>query len=488
MNILFIYSLNDVQSTSKPLWRQNQIAFGISYISSFLKKHGHITKLIVLSKLFGKKNKNIINKYLKSFCPKLICFAAVATEWNFIRDIATYIKSINPNVFCLIGGPFASLSPDVILSNNFDALCIGEGEYPTLELVTQLEKGEFPSSIPNLWIKHGSVIERNSSRPFLENLDSLPFPDREIWQEWIAEYSESSILVLISRGCPFQCTYCCNHAFSKLAPGTYVRFRTPENIIQEIKQLIERFPRRREFFLESESIGINKNWSLQLCSELALFNATLNRPLSFLANLRITPQADLEDLFTMLKKSNFNKLYIGLESGSERIRYEILKRNYSNQDVINTVKLARRYGLKIYFYNMIGVLGETVSDFKETVKINRMCLPDNHCTSIFFPYPGTDLYFLCREKGLLGKPFEVNRERFEAALDLPGFSKKQIQRSFNWFDYYVYKGRKPLYKILVRVSFKKLQSNYYWYYLYRKVRRYLPFFELLANVFREYDK
>jgi radical SAM superfamily enzyme YgiQ (UPF0313 family) len=342
-----------------------------------------------------------------------------------------------------------------------------------------------PSDIPNLWIKHGSEIEKNSPRPFLQDLDSLPFPDREIWQEWIEERQGSRYSVLLARGCPFQCTYCCNHALKKVALGAYVRFRSPDNIVKEIKEITNRSQSTKEIYLEVESFGINKEWAIELCSKLESFNKTLSHPLFFGANLRITPNADLENLFVACKKCNFRFINIGLESGSERVRREILKRNYSNEDIINAVVSARKHGLKIALFNMIGIPGETIGDFKETVKINRICLPDWHFTSIFFPYPGTDLYFLCKEQGLLKKPLDTEIERMKATLDLPGYTKKQIEKSYIWFDYYVYKGRKPIYKILGLVLKSKLRSKSYLNIFLKKLSR-LIFFNWLRNVLRKY--
>jgi len=468
MNILFVYSIDEVYSLIKPLYAPEQIQFGISYISSFLKKHLYQTRLVVLGRLLGKKNFNIIDKYLEEFYPKLICFTAVSSEYSFILDIAKYIKSRYPDIYLMLGGPHVSLNPKEALSGKFDAVCIGEGEYPTLELASQLEKGISPSGISNLWIKNGQIIEENLPRPFLQDLDSLPFPDRQMWQEWIPEGSGAMLPVLLGRGCPFECTYCCNHALKKIASGTYVRLRSAENIIAEIREIITRYPIVETIYLEVETIGINKEWTMQLCSKLQYLNATLNKPLSFGVNLRVTPHMELESLFAEFKKTNFSFINIGLESGSERVRREILKRNYSNADIINAVRLARKYGLKVRFYNLIGVPGETLADFKETIRINKVCQPDSHYTYIFYPYHGTVLYSSCKEQGLLGKNLDTEMERSKACLNLPGFTKRQIQRSYLWFDYYLYKGRKPAYKLLAGVLASKIRLNYF----YRRIKHY----------------
>ena len=469
MNILFIQSLNDIQSPSKPLQTHQQIQFGISYISSLLKKNGHNTKLVVLSRNSVRKSKEILRKYLKEFCPRLICFTAVATEYSFIANVAKHVKANHPDIYLLIGGPHASLNPQEVSRGDFDAICVGEGEYPTIELVEQLEKGAVPTGIANLWIKNGSPIEKNSPRPFIEDLDSLPYPDRQMWLDWIKDESAVENSVLISRGCPFECSYCCNHAFKKLAGGHYVRFRSPDNIIGEIRQIITRFPATKQIFLEAETISINKGRTIELCAKLEELNGTLRQPISFGSNIRITPDSDYEELFDAFEKSNFCFINIGVESGSEKVRRETLKRNYSNEDIINAAALARKHGLKIAFFNIVGLPGETIDDFMETVKINRTCLPDRHYTSIFFPYPGTELYSLCTQRGLLKQTLDTTMERRKAVLDLPDFHRKQIQKCFIWFDYYVYRGLKPKYKILASVLRSKLSSKNYLNCLYRKL-------------------
>jgi len=479
MNILFIYSLDSGLRANGLLYSQGQLQLGISYISSLLQKYGHRTELAVVSRLFGRKNKTILKEYLNKFRPRLICFTAVATQYSFIASIAKYIKRYYPDIYLLVGGVHVALNPHEVLFDDFDALCIGEGEYPTLELVLQLEKKIIPSDIPNLWIKHGSKIEKNLTREFLQELDSLPFLDRKMWQKWMNQKSPQECTILLSRGCPFNCSYCCNHAIRKTAQGIYVRYRSPKNIVEEIKEILIDFPTIKEIFLETETIAANMNWCIEFCSELEHFNVTISKSLSFGTNIRITPNLDLDNIFSALKRSNFRFINIGFESGSERVRREILRRDYSNYDVINTVKLARKYGLQVNFCNLIGIPGETLADFKETIVINRICKPDGHTAYIFFPYPGTDLYFLCKEQGLLKGPLDPREERSRATLDIPGFSKKQIQKSFTLFNYYICNNLDPEDKLAILI----LRLKDFNRFLDR-----LSFLKYLKKPFKEYTK
>jgi anaerobic magnesium-protoporphyrin IX monomethyl ester cyclase len=472
MKVLFVYSLADIQSPDKPLSQPEEMNFGLSYISAVLKQHGHATKLVVLSRQLGKKNAERLDEAITVFEPKIICWSAVSTEYPFMAEQAAYVKAKYPDIFLIIGGPHVSLNPDGVLNGAFDALCIGEGEYPIWELVEQLAQGKTPIGIANLWIKHGSGIAKNPTRPFLANLDDLPFPDRELWQDWIADSPAARYSVLLGRGCPFNCTYCSNHALRKLASGRYVRWRSPDNIVAEIKEIALKFPKKKEIYLEVETFGVDKVWARELCCKLKNLNSSLDQPLSFGVNIRVTPGADFNDLFAACREANFRFINVGLESGSNRVRQEVLKRIYDNQDIVRTVVAARQHGLQVALFNMIGLPTETLADFRETIKVNRECQPDWHLTSIFYPYPGTDLYQLCRDLGLLkDQPKKFLTERVQSVLDLPGFSKKQIQKNFIWFDWRVYKGFKPWHKLLITVAATKLRTRPRLHYYFRRLTK-----------------
>jgi len=460
MKIMFIYTLEDIQSTAKPLRSWATIQFGISYISSVLKADGHSTQLVVLgSNNHYQDNIKLLNTVMGEFSPHLICFTAVASQYLFVKKIASVIKSQWPDKYLIIGGVHATLNPSDVINDSFDAICIGEGEYPTLELCRQIEANTIPRGIANLWIKSpDGRIERNSPRPFLQDIDDLPFPDRTIWMPWVKEQLGSELAVLLGRGCPYGCTYCCNHALKKVAPGKYVRSRSPENIIKELAFLHTTYPTQSRIYFEVESIASNKAWLIELCKQIEAFNATIDNFISYGCNFRISPQSIDEKIFFALKKANFYKINIGLEAGSERIRREILKRDYSNKDFLDVTAMAREVGLKIFVFNIIGLPGETWDDYMETASLNRQCQPDGHYTGIFFPYPGTELYDMCIREGFIKTPIDQQSDRRRPVIDFPHFSKPQIQKAYTWFNYHVYKDHKPLWWVLMQTVMTKVRS------------------------------
>jgi radical SAM superfamily enzyme YgiQ (UPF0313 family) len=402
--------------------------------------------------------KSALNKYVGEFKPGLVCFTSVFSEYAFVSSLAMYVKNRYRNVYVLGGGPHISLNPETAIQDAFDVICIGEGEYPTLELAQQLEAGKEPSNISNLWIKHGADIERCPTRKFLQDLDSLPFPDRDMWQPWIAD-PRTAPSILPARGCPFNCTYCCNHKLKELADGTYVRFRSADSVLAELDHLISAYPHTRHVYFEVETLGANMNFAAELCEKLREFNSVRENRLTFGVNLRVTPNRDYFPLFSALRVAGFTELKIGLESGSKRIRMDILGRNYGNEDVLRTVQAAKRHGLKVGLYILLGCPGETPADFQETVECTRQCQPDSSMLSIFTPYPGSALYQRCEELGLLESMIDVNLERRQASLDLPDFPRQAIRREYILFPYRIYKGHKPFIAIAKKVLRQLISSS-----------------------------
>lgn len=473
MNVLFIVSETLKKklggtNKEKPLKNQEEIHYGVSYISSLLKKHGHNIEVFV--KTSYTKDSEIDN-VINTFNPKLIGFSAVFREFESIAETAKYIKEKFPSLYLVAGGAHITLSPEESIRENFDAICIGEGEYATLELVEQLEKNETPSNIKNLWIKTKDGIEKNPTRPFLENLDELPYPDRGMWQKLIKD-PNTLHNVIIGRGCPFNCTYCCNHALREVAEGKYVRFRSSQNIIGEIKEILEQFPDTDTIFLEAEALNLYPSFLFEFCDELEAFNKTLKKPISYGANIRLNPASDMNKIMFAFTKANIVIVNIGLESGSERVRKEILKRGeYSNKDVLQAVKIAKRYHRHTMLFVLLGIPGETYEDFLETLEITKKCRPHFIHLGIFTPYPGTELYDYSKEHNLLSQSSYKEKGRSIALLDLPGFTRKQIQKEyFNFFPNVYARSKSQLIKLKI---LSRLILKYNFTFLFKKAMKYM---------------
>jgi len=377
--------------------------------------------------------------------PQLFCLTAVSSQYPAMREAAAAIKRIDPSIFTVLGGVHASLNPEEVISNHaIDALCIGEGDHAVKELARQLAAGRRPSGINNLWLKDGdgSEIERNEPAPFIKDLDSLPTIERRIWRRWIAD-CDGPQYVVVGRGCPNNCTYCTNHALRRMAPGRYIRFRSPGRIIDEIEEIVSEFGGVKEIYLEADTLAIDMDYTFDLLSSLAEFNDSLAEPIEFGTNL--APMKNVvtnKELLDTLQRANFRYINIGLESGSERLRRDVLKRpHYSNEAIIEFCREVRERSIDVHLYMMIGLPTETPGEWRKTIEVARCCRPTDARLSIFYPYPGTELHRTCEEKGLMKrKAIRPDRERKRPALALKEFPPRKVQREFVLFFYNFYRG------------------------------------------------
>lgn len=288
MRVLFVYSLRSGLNLRHPLLSLRDIQIGISYVSAYLKSQGHSTRLVVLSSERASRSLSLLKAAVVEFDPQLVGFTAVATQYPFISAAARQLKQLWPRKFLILGGTHASLKPDEVIQDAFDAVCVGEGELPAAELAAQMQSGQSPRGISNLWIKQpDGTVEKNPTRNFLTDLELLPFPDREIWHDWVMQRPRTQQVVLPSRGCPYNCSYCSNHALRKLAAGQYVRLRAPLNILQEIGELKQRYPETTDVCLQSETIAINLDWLNELTEQIKVFNDQLDKKISFATNFRV---------------------------------------------------------------------------------------------------------------------------------------------------------------------------------------------------------
>jgi anaerobic magnesium-protoporphyrin IX monomethyl ester cyclase len=460
LNIGCIYSVESIYLTDKPLNSQIDIPFGISYIASSLQKAGHTVSILVFTP--DQDIIRVIDDFIDRENPALFCLTSVSSQFPMVVRIAEIIKKNHKSIFILLGGVHATLNPESSISIPwFDAICIGEGEHAVTELADKLEKGKMVSGIDNLWIRSEGNIEKNRIAGFIEDLDSIPVIDRSMWYPWIVDIN-SRPSVLVGRGCPNKCTYCSNHAISKISSGTYVRFRTPDSIIREIRKIIVENPAIQEIYLEVETLSVNLKYAYSLLEKLEEFNRAQNKPVQFGTNISMLRTiVRNEEFVEKLHRAGITSLNIGLESGSERVRKEILRRPpYTNEEIISFCTLAKKYGISINMYVMVGIPGETRSDFQETVDCVRKCSPHYVQIGIFYPYPGTDLYKTARDLGLIKTEIlSTVAERTHPIFDLPDFSKWQIRWEYTFFYFNALKGIMPFPKIL-KYTLINLSSPY----------------------------
>lgn len=363
---------------------------GIMSISAFVKQNGHETRVFI-----NGWEKNLDNS-LTDFNPDVIAFPTYSGSQGWVFQKARELKKKFKKLIVL-GGPHATFAPEIIYKKGVDVVCRGEGEYPILELLDALEKGKSFSRIPNLWVKKGNQIIKNSIRPLINPLDKLPFLDREIYYRYPTLAKSASKNFNIGRGCPFNCAYCHNSGLTKIyrGLGLYVRAYQPRRVVAEIVQLKKQYPLATVHFVDDIFI-FDRKW---LNKFLPLYKKRVGLP--FVCNIR----GGLLDanLAKKLSQAGCLSVFLGVETGNEQLRILILKKFVNNVSLKKTAALIHRYHIRLAANNMVGLPGETVDQAIETIKLNSALKVDLPWCAIFQPYPGTELADYCLAKGFVNK-------------------------------------------------------------------------------------
>ncbi|MDD2753532.1 MAG: radical SAM protein [Candidatus Portnoybacteria bacterium] len=425
---------------------------GLAYLAAVLKRGGHSVGLFEVNDWAADLPRFLA--VIKNQQPSLVGLTANSHQFVYVKELAREIKK-TADVFIAVGGVHAILKPESFVDETaIDAICVGEGEASFLELADRLAGGREYFDVKNFWFRKGKEMVKNELAPLAGDLDSLPMPDRTIFR-YFAEPGKKTPRFIFSRGCPFECTYCCNHALKKIykGPGGYVRWRSVELALREIEQLKSRYD-FNYFKLDDDTFSLNKIWLKEFCEKLI----KKNWGLTFECNIR--PGTIDEEGTELLKEAGCRMVKIGIEAGNSDLRRRVLSRYFSDEDIIKTFALAKRFGIKTFSFNMIGVPEETSATIADTVKLNQEIRPDFMQVTAFYPYPLTVLGELCSAKGYIGGDSEDSYME-KSALTLPTISRREIERAvrnFKFNVYWAYNKKKALAEIGERLK-KRVIKN-----------------------------
>lgn len=364
------------------------IALGISYISSALKQKGNTTELLYYTRAISISN--IIKKIEKE--PQLFAVSIThVLDYLFVCPLLKKLKKIYPKIKIILGGAYTTLSAEEVIKNNdIDAVCIGEGEVAIPEYVKQVESNNFKKT-NNLWIKlDNGIILKGDKNLFIEDITSLPHPDRKMWNRWINFGKEHKLLQ--GRGCKYQCIYCANKTFAKISEGKYLRHREISDIISEIADIQRDYPDVESIYLEEDNSLSDINFMTQLCNAFIEYNKKLEVPLSFSMKLNCTGAIlrEYRYLIDLLKKANVTMVLFGLESGSLKIRQKLHRPYYTNDEMIEFCRLLRENNINILIFVMYCYPFETKETYLETVDCLAKCRPNSVTISWLLPLDGTE--------------------------------------------------------------------------------------------------
>lgn len=398
---------------------------GLGTIAAVLKRAGHSVQLVYISKFAPLYYKTLIS----SFSPDMIGISVTTHAFPLACKISKWFAG-NTKLPVILGGIHPTVCPEEsIEAAGVFAICRGEGEYPMKELCEALShEGGDPSRIANLWVKHGGKITRNELRPLISNLDVLPYADREVFhfEKLLAAFYEAEFMG--SRGCPFQCAYCVNHSLMELyrGKGTYVRQRSVDNLLEEIRQVVARYSGIAIIGFHDDTFTLNKLWLQDFTQK---YPHKINLP--FWCNA--TAESITEAAAELLKKAGCYEVRIGVESGNDHIRMNALSKPVSRNAIIMAFNHLHAVGIEPFAFNMLGLPYETPETMEETVRLNQLIRPRHTFCSIFYPFPGTNVYRECKENGWLTPKNVSSYFESDYVLNQPTVTREQVLMYYSIF-------------------------------------------------------
>jgi radical SAM superfamily enzyme YgiQ (UPF0313 family) len=338
---------------------------------------------------------------IKKFNPNLIVLDSSFPSLNNEIKIAEFIKqSYNNDVkIALVGPPTSQFSEEILRSSGIDLVARWEYDFTLKEIAEVIEEGKDFDNIKGISYKKNGKIIHNPNREFTssDDLDKIPFVSKvykkylNIKDYFLGQSLYPEVQIFTGRGCPNQCTFC---AWPQTLMGRKYRVRSISNVLDELEWIQENLPEVKEMFFEDDTFTINKRRVLEFCRKYK----ERGLDITWSCNTR----ADTLDLETMkrMKKANCRLLIVGYESGSDEILKNI-KKGFTTKQIKDFARNARKAGLLVHGDFIIGLPGET----KETIEVSKQLIkevkPDILQVSVASPFPGTEFYEWCREKGYL---------------------------------------------------------------------------------------
>ncbi len=428
---------------------------GLAYLAPIVRRYGYEPHIINMR---SEMSIDDFRSRIDALEPSIVGFSCVS---NQLMNLAKYSGALkDKKLLRLAGGIAATLEPEELLScTHVDGACVGEGEIPIKALLDNINNGRSIFDTEGFYWKTGEGIKKNRVAQFMTDLSMLDFPDYTIFEDYIVS-NRGNILITLSRGCPYNCTYCCNEAIRKVYPSAKNYFRVPsvEHSIQLLERMVARYPGTKYIQFEDDLLISDKVWFGNFSEE---YKKRIGLPYSCCVRAEYINT----DIARYMRSSNCVKVLIGLESGNERLRTDLLGRRYSDGLFVEKSKIIKDQGIELYTFNMVGFPTETEEQARDTLKLNKMVRADNGICTFFYPYRGTELYKLCEKDGLLKEGSrEVTNYNTAPAIKLKGMSERACIR-------YQRKIMKYLISQAVRYNYKKYASlnpgfRKYPYYLY----------------------
>jgi len=361
---------------------------GLSYMAAVLEQNDIEVKIFDCPVCEMDHEK--LKSELDSFQPTIVGIGAMTPIIESALKSANVSKQVCPDAKVVMGGPHATFADKQIISDekDVDIIVRGEGEETLLELAKQSPEMQKIGDIKGITFRKDNQVVRSVDRPFIQNLDALPFPAYKYIQMKRYRITGMKLLPIISsRGCPFQCSFC---VASQMFGAKY-RARSSKNVLDELEWLKNEYDAEGIAF-QDDTLTFDKKRALEICDGM------IERKLKLPWGCSSRADVVTKEVLAKMAKAGCDEICFGVESGCQRIR-DSLKKKVTTEQCENAIKWAKEAGIFVTVSVILGYPGETKETLRESLEFVRQVEPDDVWLCHATPYLGTELRALVESNG-----------------------------------------------------------------------------------------
>ena len=390
---------------------------GIAYIAGFCRKKGYSVDVVDL-RLFGDEWEQKLKNKIISEKPRYVGLSCVTPLIKECQMIASYVKTIDKNIKIIVGGPHPTVLPEETAKlAEFDIIVIGEGEFTVAEILKNGDLGK----IKGIIYKESGKLIKTEPREINMDLDQLPWPTYDLIpiNNYINPFFGKSVIIATGRGCPFKCIFCP----SNLIGGGKYRLRNVKNVVDEMEFLYKKYG-IKGFMIMDETFTLYPDRVVEICDEIIKRKIKIK----WACDTRVNTVS--EGLLRKMKEAGFRLIKFGIESGDDEI-LKIIKKGITVALVKKAVKLAKKAGLEVHGFFIIGHPYDTEETILKTIGLAKELPLDFAQFSIMVPFPGTEIYNMAKQgRGitLLSDDWNNFKKYGKPIIELPTVSREELEK------------------------------------------------------------
>jgi anaerobic magnesium-protoporphyrin IX monomethyl ester cyclase len=391
------------------------IPLGLGYLAAVLEKNHYQVTIIdcQAQKLTPEQFRAEISKAESD----IVGLTSTTLTYNSALKIAKIAKEVWPNCLTAIGGSHVTFWDDKALQEApfLDMVVRGEGEATMLELAGKVEAGQTFTDLAGTTCRIGTGIVKNPDRPYIENLDSLPFPAHHLWHfENLRKYGTIPYPIMTSRGCVYWCNFCTAVRMF----GRRYRMRSPKNVVDELEFLHKNY-NAEQFTFYDDAFTVDQARTAQICDEIQL------RGLRIKWDCETRVDMVSKELLVKMREAGCISVWFGVESGSQQV-VNAMAKGFSLNQIRRAFKWTKEAGLMTVAGVILGFPGETKETAWETIRFVKELNPNDVGFYIATPYPGTPMYDDVKAKGWLRITDFNKYDTATPVFEIPTLSMQEI--------------------------------------------------------------